>query len=175
MNNNKFRPLKISHIPTEIFILICEELPPSSLFALSKTCLKYYEYLVSSQIWKTSRERSVPYNTITKFEKKNLKMYMQKLFNYLKVFFLQKVWKVSTCWSWCSNLFFIWWWSEKSPKIHKSWSLNYSYAMSKSYINPLSLEKISERKESTLTSCSQTYCLFSWIIQFRVWWEILFS
>jgi len=83
-SNDKFKPSKILHIPTEIFILICEELPPSSLFALSKTCVKYHEYLVSSQIWKTSRERSVPHDTITKFEKKNFKNVHAETFQLLK-------------------------------------------------------------------------------------------
>ncbi|RIA96654.1 hypothetical protein C1645_733071 [Glomus cerebriforme] len=52
---------KYSYMSPEIFVMICEDLPPSALFSLSKTCIRFHTYLIdysssSQNIWKISRK-----------------------------------------------------------------------------------------------------------------------
>ncbi|CAG8725833.1 8803_t:CDS:2, partial [Racocetra persica] len=54
-------------IPPEIFINICQDLPPSDLLSLAQVCKKFYGYLCSinskptQEIWRNSRSQFLPY------------------------------------------------------------------------------------------------------------------
>ncbi|PKY22277.1 hypothetical protein RhiirB3_470796 [Rhizophagus irregularis] len=56
-----------TQIPPEIFINICQDLPPTDLLSLARVCKKFYSYLCSTnstttqEIWKNSRLTFLPF------------------------------------------------------------------------------------------------------------------
>ncbi|GBB83605.1 hypothetical protein RclHR1_01030020 [Rhizophagus clarus] len=56
-----------TQIPPEIFINICQDLPPIDLLSLARVCKKFYLYLCSTnstttqEIWKNSRLTFLPF------------------------------------------------------------------------------------------------------------------
>ncbi|CAG8531393.1 12812_t:CDS:2, partial [Racocetra fulgida] len=60
-------PCIATEIPPEIFINICQDLPPSDLLSLAQVCKKFYGYLCSTnskptqEIWRNSRSQFLPY------------------------------------------------------------------------------------------------------------------
>ena len=56
-----------TQIPPEIFINICQDLPPVDLLSLARVCKKFYQYLCSTnstttqEIWRNSRLTFLPF------------------------------------------------------------------------------------------------------------------
>lgn len=75
----------IISLPPEIFIIMCSFLPPNDLCSLSQVCLKFHEYLCTSnssttqQIWKESRLKFMPKETMPPPEGMIEKKYVELL------------------------------------------------------------------------------------------------
>src|SRR3990170_9127002 len=60
-------PCLATQIPPEIFINICQDLPPVDLLSLARVCKTFYKYLCSTnstttqEIWRNSRITFLPF------------------------------------------------------------------------------------------------------------------
>ncbi|CAG8823134.1 21023_t:CDS:2, partial [Dentiscutata erythropus] len=73
-------------VPPEIFINICQDLPPADLLSLARVCKKFYGYLSSTystttqEIWRNSRIKFIPQIEMSPPEGMDERQYAKLLF-----------------------------------------------------------------------------------------------
>ncbi|RHZ74131.1 hypothetical protein Glove_227g96 [Diversispora epigaea] len=73
-------------VPPEIFINICQDLPPADLLSLARVCKKFYGYLSSTystttqEIWRNSRIKFIPQIEMSPPEGMDERLYAKLLF-----------------------------------------------------------------------------------------------